>query len=343
MGYRSLSCPLLALLSVLGIISISGCGGMKGAPPFLGVALEGHPITTQKLELVTREFPVPPEIVLFYLQWPSSPERNNFPTMSLDAIRDAGAIPCLTWEPMYYEGDQEHTIGNRLILDGNYDPYITAFALEAKRWGTPFIIRFAHEMNLSRYHWGTAKAHYGPASPDLYRRMHRHVVDIFRRQGATNVLWAFAPNAESVPDLSYDADAGWNRIANYYPGNDYVDILGVDGYNWGTSKTMTRDGWESRWLSFGEIFTSPLRQLRELSPHKPLIVFETASTGQGGDKDRWLREALGTAAEWEVDGFVWFQVKKEEDWRIGKGALPDFPLREGQSQKWLQGIMEAGR
>lgn len=330
-----------ALLPALLVMFICGCG-MKVSPPFLGVALDGYPITAQKLESVRREFPVSPEIVLFYLQWPSSPERNNFPLTSLDTIRYVGAIPCLTWEPMYYEGGQEFTIDYRLILDGSYDPYLIAFALEAKHWGKPFIIRFAHEMNLLRYHWGTTKEQYGADSPDIYIKMYRHVVDIFRREGAANVLWAFAPNSESVPDVSYDSSAGWNRIANYYPGNNYIDILGVDGYNWGTSKSVAKDGWDSRWTSFNELFSSPIRQLSELSPHKPVIIFETASTSHGGDKDHWFREALATASEWGLAGLIWFQVKKEEEWPIGSGALTDFPSRQGQSQKWLQSVFDAG-
>jgi len=330
------------LLPTLLVMLISGCGGMKVSPPFLGVALDGYPITAQKLESEAREFPVSPEIVLFYLQWPSSPERSNFPTSSLDVIWNAGAIPCLTWEPMYYEGDREHAIDHRLIIDGNFDQYITTFALEAKRWGKPFIIRFAHEMNLSRYHWGTSKEQYGADSPDIYIKMYRHVVDIFRREGAANVRWAFVPNAESVPDVSYDSSADWNRIANYYPGNGYVDILGVDGYNWGTSKSVARDGWDSHWISFRELFSSPIRQLKEISPHKPLIIFETASTSQGGDKDYWFREGLETASEWGLEGLIWFQVKKEEDWRIGSGTLAGFPLRQGQSQRWLQSVSDAG-
>ena len=334
---------LLTLLSALPAIFVSGCISVKAFTPFLGVAVEGDPVTRLKLERIAREFPVSPEIVLFYLQWPSPPQQGNFPTASMDAVWDAGAIPCLSWEPMYYEGSQECYIDYNLILNGKHDHYLITFAKEAKRWNKPFIIRFAHEMNLARYHWGTTKEQFGQNSPDVYRKMYRYIVNIFRREGATNVLWAFVPNAESVPDVTYDKSAGWNRIENYYPGNDYVDILGIDGYNWGTSKSLARDGWNSRWLTFGEIFATPIRELRKLSTKKPLVVFEMASTSQGGDKDKWFRDAFGTASEWGLAGLIWFQIKKEEDWRIVKSTMPDFPPREGESQKWLKGIMASER
>lgn len=334
--HRLLLCALCLFLA--------GCGAVKVSPPFLGVALDGYPVTSQRVQSLHREFPVAPEIVLFYLQWPKAPQGDDFPNAALDAIWDAGAVPCLTWEPMYHEDGREHAIDHRLVLDGSYDRYIAAFAAGAKRWGKPFIIRFAHEMNLSRYHWGTSKERYGPDSPVIYRRMHRHVVDLFRREGAANVLWAFVPNAESVPAPDHDGSAGWNRIANYYPGSGYVDILGMDGYNWGTSKTMERDRWESRWLTFGELFSAPARQLRELSAQKPLMVFETASTAQGGDKERWFREAVATAEELGVSGVVWFQVQKEQEWRIDGGACPGMTLRrELGPQQWLRRLLESVR
>jgi mannan endo-1,4-beta-mannosidase len=316
----------------------AGCSSMNPSPPLLGVALDGYPITSRTLASVREEFPVTPEIVLFYLQWPANPRQTTFPAATLAAIEQTGAVPCLTWEPMYLENGKEHAVGQRAILDGDYDAYLLEFAAQARLWGKPFIIRFAHEMNLSRYHWGTIQEEYGPQSPEIYRAMYRHVVDVFRRQGADQVLWAFVPNVDSVPDLSYDPKAGWNRFGNYYPGDDYVDILGVDGYNWGTSKLQARDGWQSRWLSFEQLFSTIVPQLRSLSAKKPLLVFETASTEQGGNRERWFAEALETAARWDLAGLIWFQADKEEKWRLRGGALPGGRSYGDRSRQWLQSI-----
>jgi hypothetical protein len=327
-----------AVLSIFAAF-IAGCAGATTSRPFLGAALDGYPVTSGMLRNVGEEFPVKPEIIVFFLQWPKPPETADFPSTSLDAVFSSGAIPCVTWEPMYYMDGQEIVIDHRMILEGKYDSYIRGFARGAKRWGRPFIIRFAHEMNLSRYHWGTSGNEYGPSSPEIYRRMFRYVVDTFRNEGASNVLWAFSPNAESAPNVEYDRAAAWNRIANYYPGDGYVDILGIDGYNWGLSKTKEKDGWDSRWLSFEKTFMSARLQLRELSKRKPLVIFETATTAKGGDKTLWIREAFATAAEWELQGLVWFQVNKEEDWRIGAVSPVLVPVRNGASpQEWLRDI-----
>ena len=292
------------------------------APLLFGVALDGYPITKERLKNVADDIGISPGIVVFFLQWPSmdSQDGDPFPGESLEAIWRTGAIPCLTWEPMYYSAGHEFMIPCQAILNGAYDPYLLKFAKQAASWKRPFMIRLAHEMNIERYHWGTKKSEYGPQSPSIYQRMYRYVVDMFQKAGAQNVLWVFCPNSESVPNTSYDPRACWNRIEDYYPGNTYVDVLGIDGYNWGTTQTKAKNGWDSQWKEFAAIFHPAWETLRQLAPHKPIIVFETASVSQGGDKGLWIKNAFETAKAWKMNGIVWFQVKKEYDWRINSGG-----------------------
>lgn len=230
------------------------------------------------------------------------------------------AVPCLSWEPMYIRNGQEVVIDYERIVKGEYDLYLEEFAKQAKLWGKPLLIRFAHEMNLERYHWGTTtKGRYGPRSPEIYQSMFRYVVTYFRTLGVDNVLWVFCPNSESIPHPVRD-QALWNQASNYYPGDAYVDVLGMDGYNWGTTQTVKKNGWQSQWLTFREIFEPLYRELKALSPHKPIVVCEIASTDQGGDKSAWIKEAWATAKAWEVKGLIWFQLKKEVDWNINRGT-----------------------
>ena len=285
-----------------------------------GMALEGGPITLEQLRAEERDTGLPIQLAVFFLQWPERPAAVGFPRESLENIHRVGALPCITWEPMHYTGGKEIMVPARRIIEGGYDLYIRHFAQEAARWGKPLLLRFGHEMNIERYHWGGSREEYGPESPGLYVRMFRHVADIFREEGADNVLLVFCPNAESVPNTSYDPSAGWNQATAYYPGDGYVDVLGMDGYNWGTSRTVSRHGWKSSFLSFEHIFGKLFRELRSLSPDKPLLVFETASVAMGGDKSAWIRDAVRTALDWELSGVVWFQANKELDWRIQAGT-----------------------
>jgi hypothetical protein len=317
--------------------------------PFWGFAFDGYPITEARLEREEKATGLAAQLVVFFLQWPSPGDLEvpGFPQESLDAVWSRGGVPCVTWEPMYYRDGQEIMIPFEEIIGGRYDAYILEFAGKARGWGRPFMIRFAHEMNLERYHWGTTREAYGPKSPDLYVKMFRHVVSLFRQAGAQNALWVFCPNAESLPNASFAPPALWNRVRDYYPGDSWVDILGMDGYNWGTSQVGAVDGWDSRWQSFEEIFSPLWRELRGLAPYKPIVVFETASVGEGGDRLGWIREAFETMRRWNIKGIVWFQVRKDCDWRInreGDHRYADIvPVPAASSQEWVRDLAKGGR
>ena len=74
------------------------------------------------------------------------------------------------------------------------------------------------------------------------------------------MIWVWCPNANSVPEEPF------NVAEAYYPGDDYVDWVAVDGYNWGTSKDS------SSWQSFDEIFGKPLADVARYAPGKPVMI-----------------------------------------------------------------------
>lgn len=337
------------LAAVLCSMILIGCKSPSFTQqPFLwGIALDGYPIDAVRLKSLMADTGIAPRIVTFFLQWPKSTETMQFPEQTLTAVWSVGAIPCLTWEPMIIEDGKETMISHTTITGGEYDIFLKDFAQAAKAWGRPLIIRFAHEMNSRRYHWGTTEADYGLDSPKIYQNMFRHLVSIFRQEGADNVLWAFCPNAESIPSTSTDPHAGWNQATAYYPGDAFVDILGMDGYNWGATQTLKANGWQSNWRSFESIFSKLHQELRTISSTKPVIVFETASTDQGGNKGQWIQEAFKAIDEWKLNGVVWFEVNKELDWRLGSGTSPEhlawLSSRLSPAQTWATGLISDRR
>ncbi len=341
---RYTTCSVLTIFSILLFATVSLSTDTGGKPLLWGFALDGYPVTQQKLKDVKTETGLTSDITVFFLQWPSPENVKNarFPIESLENIRNTGSVPCITWEPMYYRDNKETMIHYKDLLNGSYDSYITFFANQAKLWGKPFIIRFAHEMNLQRYHWGTDKKDYGKESPFVYQNMFRYVVSIFRKSGANNVIWAFCPNAESVPNISYDKTASWNIIKNYYPGDNYVDVLGIDGYNWGTTQKREMHGWDSSWKSFSKIFKSAWSELKSINPRKDIIVFETSTVNQGGEKSLWISEALETSRKWGLTGIIWFQANKEQDWRLIRNDNDDYLkiiiTSRSPSQDWIEGL-----
>jgi beta-mannanase len=223
-------------------------------------------------------------------------------------------IPLITWMP--------YGNGNPLveIIQGVHDAAIQAEAQKAKALGVQVLMRWGHEMNGNWYPWagyinGAAGTDGGAeggaddggvpsAGPAKYVAAWRHVHDIFVQEGATNVLWVWCPNDNDVPD------APWNHWTNYYPGDDYVDWVGIDAYNWGTSSSCCI------WQSFTTLLTGSPYQ--DYSATKPIMLPETASAEVGGSKAAWIT-AMHQALKTEFSGIravVWFDINKETDWRI---------------------------
>jgi hypothetical protein len=218
-----------------------------------------------------------------------------------------GAIPILTWEPWTYAGGegpggaslQQPRYQLRRIITGKMDDYIRAYARAMRSFNHPILLRFAPEMNGNWNSWSTGV---NGNRPGDYVRAWRHVHRIFVAAGATNVLWVWAPNVtyrDSKP------------LAGLYPGNAYVDLVGLDGYNWG----LVNPG--SRWQGFGDIFGPTLKTVATLAPGKPVLITETASTEIGGSKATWIAELFaGLRRHPEIIGVNWFNQVKETDWRV---------------------------
>jgi beta-mannanase len=133
----------------------------------------------------------------------------------------------------------------------------------------------------------------------LYVSAYRHIHDRFVALGATNVVWAWCPNVT-------DTDGSNKQTMDYYPGDDYVDWTGVDGYNWGG-----RD-----WESFAQVFARIYPLLA--AKRKPILIGEMSSSANGGDKAAWIDAIVPTLKSSYplIKGLVWFDINKEEDWRI---------------------------
>jgi hypothetical protein len=248
-----------------------------------------------------------------------------------DFIHRRGALEFLSFDPTVESGD----LDSCEVLSGDYDSIVVTFAQHIKSWGKPLILSTAGEMNGNWAGWsGTYNfgsdcvthtqvsnlySHYGCTDaeriecadgPERYRDMYRHIYDIFASQGVTNVTWAWVVNHKSIPDKE------WNHFANYYPGDDYVDIISVDGYNWGNdgpSGCPVDAGWET----FDQVFSAALTSLSSTPfPTKPLIIGEFASV-EGTDpmsKAHWISDAYSRIkTDWpQIKAAIWFNLSQED-------------------------------
>jgi beta-mannanase len=239
-------------------------------------------------------------IVMMYQGWAKRDGAENFEAVWMDNIRNHGSIPMVTWEPWDYLGDiNQPAYSLNSIISGAHDSYITQFALDAKAWGHPFFLRFAHEMNGDWYPWNEG---INGNTPGQYVQAWRHVHDLFTANGVTNVTWVWSPNIEYTGSIP---------LSGLYPGDAYTDWIAMDGYNWGATQI-----WKS-WQTFSDLFGPTYNDITSLS-QKPLLVGETASTELTGDKANWITSALTTEIfnYPRIKGFIWFNEDKETDWRI---------------------------
>ncbi len=298
---------------------ISRCG--------FGVVLHGFPITNEQLTVYPTRLGCKPDSVTFFISWQHW-EGSEFVKLlnTVNNIKSTGALPIVTWEPMEYSAGKERSITLEELEAGNWDLYIKKISTILAAADSKIIIRLAHEMNLQRYHWTTKENEFSATSPARYRRFYQYVVTLFNsslpqlKSSNKKILFAFNPNHESVPHPAYNAGYEFNTIAAYYPGSDYVDLVGLDGYNWGT--TLSNGDWQSRWQTPAEIFSASLTELKTLAPDKPIYVFETSSIGSEEEKRTWLTQLQSYCHSSGLAGCNWFDVQKERDWTLPAKSAP---------------------
>jgi hypothetical protein len=275
-------------------------------PLRFGVGTAGGAMAAAELDEVANLAGESPSLVLIYKDFRQAP-----PLAELDAVHARGAVPLVTWEPWAWGGGvNQPAYSLDRIAAGDFDARITEWGQALAAWGKPVMLRFAHEMNGNWYPWSEGVN--GNQSGD-YIPAWQHVHGLVAAAGAGNVQWVWSPN---VPYW------GSTELAGLYPGAAYVDVVALDGYNWGTSQTW------SGWIMPQDLFGPGIAQLRTLAPGKPILIAETASTELGGSKAAWNTELVSyLAAQPDVVGFVWFHLQKEADWRINSSDSSASALR----------------
>jgi hypothetical protein len=110
----------------------------------------------------------------------------------------------------------------------------------------------------------------------------RRVITEFRDRGVDNVEFVWI-----MTDWSFHVTPSDRRHAPlWYPGDDYVDYIAADAYNWSTCRSGISLPWQSL-----EPIIEPLRQFGARHPDKGLMLAEWGSSTQGGDKAAWIADA----------------------------------------------------
>ena len=262
---------------------------------FLGVQTNAGPSDFGPVDAFTSATHHAPSVLQYSVGWADQ----RFDRAQLDAIAAKGMLPVVSWEPWDYaskSGPAQPAYRLANIAGGAYDAYIRSWATGIAALAYPVVIRFAHEMNGFWYPW--CEQANGNHAGD-YVRAWRHVHDLFTAAGARNVTWLWSPN------VTYPGAA---PLAPLYPGDSYVDWIGLSGY-YGTAGRTS-------YISFDQIFTDTLSEVDSLT-RKPVVVTETGATNAAGKQAAWITQMFSQLpGHPEVIGVIWFEATKEIDWRV---------------------------
>lgn len=225
------------------------------ATPAVGIYYPNHPLSASR-----------PYIRHSFVDWKDT----HGLAQEVLLAESKGNTPLITLQP---EGEPD---GGKLLSDisaGRYDRRLGEISKVLAASHRPVYIRFAHEMELyDVYPWGNQ-------DPSLFIKAWKYVVTYTRANGAVNTKWVWSP-------------AGNPGADDYYPGDDYVNVVGTtilyDRYWSGDYKPSFYELQQNRaWLqTFG----------------KPVWIVEFGAGNYDlAFQKQLLREALG---EYSKDGYA---------------------------------------
>jgi mannan endo-1,4-beta-mannosidase len=245
---------------------------------YLGVTIDGAPHSMRGLRTFARQVSSKPNIITIYESFD-----DDFAAAEVRRTHRYGALPIVRWEPF------DARLAD--IARGRYDRYISSFAAAVRRVNAPIALTFAHEMNGYWYPWGTN----GNRATDFvsaWRRIHR----LFAEVDARNVIWVWTPNVISA--------TGPVDLARLYPGDPYVDWVGLDGY-------FTHGGP----VTYAGLFGSTMREVEQFTG-RPFLIVETG-VEPGPLRNVALRNLIrGVARDRRMLGFVYFNQEGSGQWGL---------------------------
>ncbi len=258
----------------------------------------------------------------------------NFPARQVAAILAAGRLPFVRIEPRssFRPGGPDRRYTMQSILSGAWDgpgagsQGLIEWCRRAAAVEGPLLAEFGTEVNGDWFPWNGrwngagATTGYGDPlladGPERFRDAYRHIIDVCRLAGADDITWFFHVDVGGSPA------ATWNEISSYYPGDDYIDWVGISDYG-----SLSPD---ERWRSFGRRYGRIRAEIRALGD-KPVAVLETGvleDRGRPGRKAAWTRRTLRAIRTRypEIDAVSWWNERYRDD-----GAVIDLRIDSSRS------------
>ena len=248
---------------------------------------------TQFIETLEKELNIleaTPDHIMFFRDL--NPSR-SFPSKAVAYLHQRNTTPIISIELTDWHNPQRDFL--KAINAGEFDTYFQHWFKASKAHSSEIIYRFGFEMNGNWFLWGQR--------PEEFKKAWKRVYQIYQISNATHVKWLFSPN------IIYDKKSDFKP---YYPGDDFVHYVGLDGYNFGDNHDQYH-----RWQSYNEVFKESLNALSAFN--KPMMIAEIGSA-DGVKKAEWLEDFLKRYDKSKLFTFVYFNYDKrregEPNWRL---------------------------
>ena len=197
------------------------------------------------------------------------------------------------------------------ILNGEYDYFLSAYGkMLASYPNVTVLMRPFNEMNGD---WCNYSAFHTSRDPQIYVELYRYVHSKISESGAKNIIWVWNPNERSFPGYK------WNSQDLYYPGDEYVDVYGITGYNTGTYY----EG--ESWRSFDEIY-APIYERAMRINEKPIMITEFSCSAIGGDKIKWIEDMFIPLPKYDkIKMGIWWHATDYDGQNLSRPYFMDTP------------------
>ncbi|MFN8639680.1 MAG: glycosyl hydrolase [Dehalococcoidia bacterium] len=287
------------------VVTSTPASGPSAQLPTWGIFDDGSGNTTTVSD-VSNALGRTPGVVGWYVQaastWPAGTVdgprwEDNAPRVR--STLAAGQAPMITWEMWKDATPGDNPMPLTAISQGYFDSYFDSWAAGVKSVSPGIVyLRIFHEMNLTgQYPWSVYPGDRFHNTPAQLNAAWRQIVDRFRAAGVTNVRWVFNTGG----DLTNNP-----LVAGAYPGDAYVDYIGLDSYD-----------------------TSPPDSLALDYPLLGAIANKPWMFGEVGGTPRWVTDELSPFLHRRPMTVVWFN---EGQWQLEstrlnalKGALAGLP------------------
>ena len=194
-------------------------------------------------------------------------------TPSETTFKASNALVSGTWENKWFYEQMDKVIATILKLQ---DAGIAA------TW-RPFHEAAGNACAKQQADWTKAWFWWGYDGADTYKKLWKAMYDYFKQKGVNNLIWVWTTQNYNGDSSKYNQDTDW------YPGDEYVDIVGRDLYGYNATQNLQE---------FNEI--------KATYPNKMVVLSECGKDGGSNTELGTMTDIWNAGAKWG-HFMVWYQ------------------------------------